>query len=186
MNPSTEELLAAADACPSSEVIILPNNKNVVMAAQQAAEHSAKTVRVVATTSVPQGVAALLALDAEAGLEENASAMEAARRSVRTADVTRAVRATISGGLRVRRGQAVALIDGELRVAEESLRGAVRAALHQMVMPESGLITLYCGADTTIEEAQALADDLAREHPSLEVELVAGGQPHYQYIVSVE
>jgi DAK2 domain fusion protein YloV len=186
MNPSTEELLAAVDACPSQEVIVLPNNKNVVMAAQQAAEHSAKTVKVVATTSVPQGVAALLALDAEAGLGENASAMEAARRSVRTAEVTRAVRATISGGLRVRRGQAIALIDGELKVAETSLRGAVRAALEQMLTLGSGLITLYYGADTALEEAQALADDLAREHASLEIELVAGGQPHYQYIVSVE
>jgi DAK2 domain fusion protein YloV len=186
MNPSTEELLAAADACPSQEVVILPNNKNVVMAARQAAEHSAKAVRVVATTSVPQGVAALLALDVEAGLEENAAAMEAARRSVRTAEVTRAVRATISGGLRVRRGQAIALIDGELKVAEESLRSAVRAALDQMVTPESGLITLYYGADTTLDEAQALADDVAREHPSLEVELVAGGQPHYHYVVSAE
>jgi DAK2 domain fusion protein YloV len=186
MNPSTEEILAAAEACPSPEVIILPNNKNVVMAARQAAEHSTKTVKVVPTTSVPQGVAALLALNAEAGLEENATAMEEARQTVRTAEVTRAVRPALLGSLRVRRGQAIALIDGQLKVAEESLRGAVRASLGHMVTPSSSLITLYCGADTSREEAQALADDLAREYPSLEIELVAGGQPHYHYIVSVE
>jgi len=186
MNPSTEEILAAVEACPSSEVIILPNNKNVVMAAQQAAEHSTKSVKVVPTTSVPQGVAALLALDAEAGLEENAAAMGEARHTVRTAEVTRAVRPTLLGGLRVRRGQAIALIDGQLKVAEESLRGAVRASVGHMVTPDSGLITLYYGADTSREEAVALADDLGREYPSLEVELVAGGQPHYHYIVSIE
>jgi hypothetical protein len=186
MNPSTEEILAAAEACPSPEVIILPNNKNVVMAARQAAEHSTKRVKVVPTTSVPQGVAALLALNAEAGLEENAAAMEEARQTVRTAEVTRAVRPALLGSLRVRRGQAIALIDGQLKVAEESLRGAVRASLGHMVTPGSSLITLYYGADTSREEAQALADDLAREYPSLEIELVAGGQPHYHYIVSVE
>jgi DAK2 domain fusion protein YloV len=186
MNPSTEEILAAVEACPSPEVIILPNNKNVVMAARQAAGHSTKAVKVVPTTSVPQGVAALLALNAEAGLEENATAMEEARQTVRTAEVTRAVRPTLVGSLRVRRGQAIALVDGELRVAEESLRGAVRASLKRMVAPGSSLITLYYGADTSREEAQALADDLAREYPSLEIELVAGGQPHYHYIVSAE
>jgi DAK2 domain fusion protein YloV len=186
MNPSTEEILAAVEVCPSPEVIILPNNKNVVMSARQAAEHSTKRVEVVPTTSVPQGVAALLALNAEAGLEEIASAMEEARQTVRTAEVTRAVRPTLLGSLRVRRGQAIALIDGQLKVAEESLRGAVRASLGHMITPASGPITLYYGADTSREEAQALADDLAREYPSLEIELVAGGQPHYHYIVSVE
>jgi hypothetical protein len=186
MNPSTEEILAAVEACTSSEVIILPDNKNVVMAARQAAEHSTKKVKVVPTTSVPQGVAALLALDAEAGLDETADAMEAARQSVRTAEITRAVRPTILSGLRVRRGQAIALIDGELKVAEESLRGAVRASLRQIVTPDSAVITLYYGAETSREEAQALAGDLAREYASLETELVAGGQPHYNYIVSVE
>ena len=186
MNPSTEEILAAVEACPSPEVIILPNNKNVVMSARQAAEHSTKKVKVVPTTSVPQGVAALLALNSEAGLEEIASAMEEARQTVRTAEVTRAVRPTLLGSLRVRRGQAIALIDGQLKVAEESLRGAVRASLGHMVTPDSSLITLYYGADTSREEAQALADDLAREYPSLEIELVAGGQPHYHYVVSVE
>jgi len=186
MNPSTEEILAAVEVCPSAEVIILPNNKNVVMAARQAAEHSTKRVTVVPTSSLPQGVAALLALNAEAGLEENATAMEEARQTVRTAEVTRAVRPALLGGLRVRRGQAIALVDGQLKVAEESLRGTVRASLGHMVTPGSSLITLYYGADTSREEAQALADDLAREFPSLEIELVAGGQPHYHYMLSVE
>ncbi len=186
MNPSIEEILAAVEACPSSEVIILPNNRNVVMAAQQAAEHSTKTVKVVPTISVPQGVAALLALNPEADLEENAASLEEARQTIRTAEVTRAVRPTLLGGLRIRAGQAVALIDGQLRVAEDSLRSAVRSSLGHMVAPDSGLITLYYGADTSREEAQALADDLAHEYPSLEIELVAGGQPHYHYIVSVE
>jgi hypothetical protein len=112
--------------------------------------------------------------------------MNEARQTVRTAEVTRAVRPTLVGGLRVRSGQAIALVDGQLKVAEESLRSAVRASLGHMLTPDSSLITLYYGADATREEAQALADDLTREYPSLEVELVAGDQPHCHYIVSVE
>lgn len=186
MNPSTEEILAAVEACPSSEVVILPNNQNVAMVARQAAENSTKRVKVVPTTSVPQGVAALLALDPEAGLDETESAMAEARLTVATAEVTRAVRPTAIGDLRVRKGQAIALIEGQLEVAEDSVADAVRASLGRMVTPDSSLITLYRGADIGGGEAQALADDLAREHPSLEVELVDGGQPHYHYIVSVE
>ena len=186
MNPSTEEILAAIKICPSEQVIVLPNNKNIVMAARQAAEHSEKNVRVVPTISISQAVAALLALNPEASIEENVAAMEEARASVRSAEIARAVRPALINGLRIRKGQAIAIIDGELSVAADSLRAAVRASVARMLSDDSGLITLYYGQEVTREEAQALAADLTKEHPSLEVELVSGGQPHYPYIVSVE
>ncbi len=186
MNPSTEEILAAIKICPSQKVIVLPNNKNIVMAARQAAEHSDKDVRVVPTISVPQAVAALLAVNTEASIDENVAAMEEARTTVRSAEITRAVRPALINGIRIREGQAIAIIDGELSVAADSSRAAVRASVARMLTEDSGLITLYYGEEVTREEAQALADDLAQEHPSLEVELLSGGQPHYSYIVSAE
>jgi hypothetical protein len=186
MNPSTEEILAAIKICPSDQVIVLPNNKNIVMAARQAAEHSEKNVRVVPTVSIPQAVAALLALNPELSIEENVAAMEETRASVRSAEITRAVRPALINDLRIRKGQAIVIIDGEISIAANSLRAAVRASVARMLSEDSGLITLYYGEDVTREEAQALAADLTKEHPSLEVELVSGGQPHYPYIVSVE
>jgi DAK2 domain fusion protein YloV len=186
MNPSTEEILAAIKICPSEQVIVLPNNKNVVMSARQAAEHSDKNVRVVPTISIPQAVAALLALNQEATIEENVAAMEEARGSVRSAEITRAVRPALINNLRIRRNQAIAVVDGELSVAARSLAGAVRKSVERMLSEDSSLITLYYGEDVTREEAQALAGHLREEHPSLEVETVPGGQPHYPYIVSVE
>ncbi len=186
MNPSIESILNAVESCPSPQVVILPNNKNVVLAANQAAQHARKKALVVPTTTFPQGIAALLALSPEASLEENVTAMEVARRSVRTAEVTRAVRGALINGLRIRQGQAIALVDGELCVAEDSLSAAVRACLSRCLTSESSLATLYYGADVSIEEATALKEELSSEHPSLEIELVAGGQPHYCYILSVE
>ena len=96
------------------------------------------------------------------------------------------VRAVDGVSFDLEQGQAIAIVDGELCVAADSSRAAVRASVARMLSEDSGLITLYYGEDVTREEAQALADDLAQEHPSLEVELVSGGQPHYTYIVSVE
>lgn len=186
MNPSTESILTAVESCPSPQVIILPNNKNVVPAASQAAQHARKRAVVVPTSTFPQGVAALVALNPELGLEENVTAMEVARRSVRTAEVTRAVRGSTINGLRVRQGQAIALVDGELCVAEDSLPAAIRACLGRCLTSDSSLVTLFYGADVSAEEAEALRDGLSADHPSLEIELVAGGQPHYHYIISVE
>ena len=186
MNPSTESILNAVEGCLSPQVIILPNNKNVVLAASQAAQHARKKAVVVPTTTFPQGVAALLALNPEVGVDENVTAMEIARRSVRTAEVTRAVRGATINGLRIRQGQAIALVDGDLCLAKDSVPEAVHGCLSLCLAPDSSLVTLYYGADVSAEEAAALREDLLREHPSLEIELVAGGQPHYHYIVSVE
>ncbi len=105
MNPSTQQILAAIDSCRRDEVIVLPNNKNVILTAEQAAQHSKKDVKVVPTESIPQGIAALLALNLESGLRENAAIMGEARHQVRTIEVTKAIRSAVIGGLSVRKGQ---------------------------------------------------------------------------------
>jgi DAK2 domain fusion protein YloV len=186
MNPSTRELLEAIEQCPADRVVLLPNDKNIVMAAEQALPMSPKEVRVVRTTSVPQGVAALLAFSPEEDLEANVEAMEEAKAGVRTVEVTRAIRTTSIGGLRIREGQCVAVVDGELKVARKTPEAAVKTALSHLPMEEVSLITLYYGADTREAEAQALARELCRVQPQQDVEVIYGGQPHYYYIVSAE
>jgi len=186
MNPSTRQILQAIESCPQEQVIVLPNNKNVILGAQQAARNSRKRVRLVGTLSVPQGMAALLALNPEEGLDDNAALMEDARREVRTIEVTKAIRTTTVAGLRVRAGQDIALLDGTLAVAEDSPQAAVRESLNRLVNDQTSLITIYYGAQSTAEDAEALADEVRAVYPSLQVDIVYGGQPHYRYIVSLE
>jgi uncharacterized protein len=186
MNPSTQQILAAIDSCPRDEVVVLPNNKNVILTAEQAAQHSKKDVKVVPTESIPQGIAALLALNLESGLRENAAIMGEARHQVRTIEATKAIRSAVIGGLSVRKGQAIALLDGRLVIAEDSPGNAVRSCLAQAVTPQVSLVTMYYGADTSREEAQTLAAEIKKENPPLDTEVVYGGQPHYYYIVSLE
>ncbi len=186
MNPSTGDVLAAVEACPSAEVIVLPNDKNIIMAAEQAKELTQKRLEVVPTRSVPQGIAALLALNPDADLASNLEAMEAARQGVRTVEVCRAVRSTSIGGVKVGQGQIIAVVDDELELAADTAEEAVKAALVGLPMDAASLVTLYYGADTSRPEAEALAEELRQLYPRHEVEVVLGGQPHYNYIVSLE
>jgi DAK2 domain fusion protein YloV len=186
MNPSTRDIVEAVDACASDDVIVLPNDKNIILAAQQAVELTAKRMRVVPSRSIPQGIAALLALNQDHDLETNARAMEEALPSVRTVEVTRAVRSTTLRGVRVKEGQVIAVVDDELKLAAATPEEAVLRALEGVVSQQTSLITLYYGADTTDEQAAALADGLRENFSGHEVEVVEGGQPHYNYIVSVE
>jgi DAK2 domain fusion protein YloV len=186
MNPSIKQILLAIESCPQEDIIVLPNNKNVVLAAQQAAKNSRKHVRVLMTVSVPQGMAALLALNPEQGLDANAGPMEDASREVQTIEVTKAIRTTSFDGLRVRVGQDIALLDGKLAVAEDSPQAAVRDSIARLVKDETTLVTIYYGAQSTAEDAEALAEEIRAVYPSLQVDIVYGGQPHYSYIVSLE
>jgi hypothetical protein len=186
MNPSAGEILEAIEACLEEQVIVLPDNKNIIAAAEQAARRATKRVRVLPTRSIPQGIAAVLALNRDLSFDANAEAMERAMASVRSAEVTRAVRATVVEGRRIEIGQAIGVIDGALRVVASDVASAARACVETMLSPGAALLTLYAGEDVRDEDAQALADELRRLHPELEVELVYGGQPHYPYLLSLE
>ena len=186
MNPSTQELLDAINAAPTDQVIVLPNNGNVVLTAQQAADMAAKQVRVVPTKSIPQGIAALSAFTFGADVETNAAAMAAAATSARTGEVTRAVRDATIGGVAVKAGQVIGLMDDVLTVSG-SERAAVTLDLLGAMGAERGeLITLYTGADVSPDAVSAVQDAVQGRYPDAAVEVVAGGQPHYDFILSVE
>jgi DAK2 domain fusion protein YloV len=186
MNPSTKDILDAIEACRSNEVVVLPNDKNIILAAEQAAAMTGKQVRVVKSRSVPQGLAALLSANPEEGVEENAAAMDEALSSVRTIEITLAARSTTIGGVRVEAGQVIAIVDDELKLSADSPEGASIGALRGIAGEGTSLISLYYGADTTREQAEALAGRLRAEFAGHEVEVVYGGQPHYLYIISLE
>jgi len=186
MNPSAREILEAVEACPSDQVIVLPNDKNILMAAQQAAELSEKRVEVVPTRSVPQGLAAALALNPEQSIEENAAAMVDAVKHIRTIEVCRAVRDASVHGVKVREGDVIAIVDDELKLAADSPEEALVEALATLPLEGASLVTLYYGADTDGSAGGKAAWQIASRVPQLEVEVVYGGQPHYFYIASVE
>ncbi len=186
MNPSTAQILEAVEQSPAEHVIILPNNKNILMAAQQAAEVSRKQVAVVPTRSVPQGVSALLALDQQATLDSNVAAMLRSARDVITGEVTWATRDVELNGVEVREGDAIGLLDGELVVDAQSFDDAVFWLLAGVDLEDRELVTLYYGEDVDAAQAQDLVDRLSETYPDLEFEVVEGGQPHYPYIISIE
>ncbi len=186
MNPSTRDILDAVAACPADDVIVLPNDKNIIMAAKQAVELAEKRLRVVETRSIPQGIAALLALNQDHDLEANVEAMEEALSGVQEVEVCRAVRSTSVGGVKVREGQIIAIVNDELKLAAETAEEGVLQALEGLEAGGASLITLYYGADTRQTQAESLGDRIREAFPKYDVEVVYGGQPHYDYIVSVE
>lgn len=186
MNPSTEELLKAVQDVPSDDVILLPNNKNIVMAAEQAAALSDKNIEVVPTITVPQGISALLALNYQADLATNARIMDEAAQIIKTIEITTAVRSVQLNGISVREGEVIGLIDGKLKVKGEEMDEIVRQALEQMDAQEYEIITIYYGETVTHEQAEALAGQIMDLYPEQEIEVIDGGQPHYHYILSVE
>jgi len=186
MNPSTEQLFQAIQSLPCNQVIILPNNGNVVMTARQAAALSGKDVRVIPTETVPQGIAALVAFNYEADLEANVAAMEAAAASVQTGEVTWAIRDVQINGLQVREGQVIGLLNGVLEVAGDDENAVIEGLLRRMDAGAKELITVYYGEDVSTAEAEAMVARIRRAYPEQEIELVSGGQPYYRYILSAE
>jgi DAK2 domain fusion protein YloV len=186
MNPSTQELLQAIEGLKESDVVVLPNNGNVVLAAQKARELSQKNVVVVPSETIPQGISALLAFNYQGGLEKNAEAMEQAIHSVETAEITRAIRSVKINGLEVEEGEIIGLLNGELTATGKSIEAVAGQILEQMKADEREIITAYYGEDVTESQAQELVEKLGEQYPEQEWELINGGQPHYHYIISAE
>ncbi len=186
MNPSTKDLLQAVESAVSDKVIILPNNKNIVPAANQAKPLTEKTVEVVPTVTIPQGVAAILAFDYEADFETNVQLMEKARSSVKSIEITRAVRSTRLGGLDIKKKQAIGFLDGDLVAVGDNGNDVLDEVMAKLDLGEAEVVTIYYGADTKAEEAEQARVAIRERHPQLQVEVISGGQPHYNYIVSVE
>jgi DAK2 domain fusion protein YloV len=186
MNPSTEDILAAVESVPSSDVLLLPNNGNVIMTAQQVAELSRKRVRVVPSRSLPQGIAALFAFDFSADLEANANAMSHALSQVQTIEVTRAVRASELDGLKIAENDVIGVLNDRIVEAGQSPEAVVNAVLARIDVAQVGTVTIYAGADASEDEREALCTSVAQQFPKASVELQSGEQALYPYIVAVE
>ncbi|MEJ2448240.1 MAG: DAK2 domain-containing protein [Anaerolineales bacterium] len=186
MNPSTQEILAAFEDLPTDQVIILPNNKNIVMAAKSAAELSVKQVRVIPSVTVPQGLAAMLRLIPGQDLETITKEMETALTEVESGEITTAVRDVEIDGIDVKEGQIISLHNGKLIGSNENLEDGCQVFLEAVKAEEYELITMFYGQNVTQEDAERMAEDIQEKYPDQVVELQYGGQPHYQFILSVE
>lgn len=186
MNPSTQDILAAVNATPSEIVFVLPNNKNIIMAAQQTVDLTSKKVVVIPTKSIPQGVSAMLAFDADATCEENAQAMETAAQCVTTGSITYAARDSDFDGHIIHEGEFLALKESKLSVSGDDLIAVVEKLCADMEMADKGFVTIFYGEGTTEEDAAAVEEICKKAAPDAEIMLVDGGQPVYYYIISAE
>ncbi len=186
MNPSIDDLAKAVDTINADTVFILPNNGNVILAAQQAAKLCDKNVKVIPTKNVAMGIAALVAFQPDQDADANAEMMDAASQNVRTGTITYAVRDTKYEGMEICQGDLIGLINGKLALKGDDKDQVAIDLMDSIVSEDDGLITLYYGADVTEEEAEALKDKIGERFPDLDVEALSGGQPLYYYIISVE
>ena len=187
MNPSTEDILSAVEKVNAENVFVFPNNKNIILAANQAAAICEdKKIHVIPTKSVPQGISAVLSFAEDMSPEENIEAMTEAISAVKSGEVTYAVRDTSVDGKEIKNGDIMGISDKGIDVVGTSVDEVTTSLIEGMVDEDSGLITLYYGSDVSKEDAEKLCDALTEKFDELEVELHEGGQPIYYYIVSVE
>lgn len=186
MNPSIQDLAQAVEATHAKNVFILPNNTNIILAAQQACALTDKNVIVLPTKSVPMGVSAMLAFSPDMGVEENEAAMREAAENVHTASITYAVRDTTYDDREIHQGDIMGMIDNKLNVLGQDIHQVGLDVTEKMVHEDATLITIYYGCDVSEEDAQKLCDALTESYPDCDVELQYGGQPLYYYLIAVE
>jgi DAK2 domain fusion protein YloV len=186
MNPSTKDILDSFENLPTNQVIILPNNKNIILAAQQAKDVTAKKLFIVPSSTIPQGLAAMMHLNPDGQIEAVVRKMIQAIDDVITLEVTTATRSVEIDGVAVEQGQVIALIDGKLAVSAASVEEACLKALATAEAAKFELITLFSGEYLSAGEANRIVDVIRATYPRQEIELQVGGQPHYQFIISIE
>ncbi|WP_302977324.1 DAK2 domain-containing protein [uncultured Streptococcus sp.] len=186
MNPSTEDIVKAIEQVNAKNVIILPNNKNIFMAAQSAAEVVDVNAAVVETRTVPQGFTSLLAFDPNQSIEANVEAMTASLADVTSGSVTLAVRDTTIDGLEIHENDILGMVDGKILVSTPDMDQALLDTFDKMIDEDSEIVMIYVGEEGNKEQAQTIADKLEAVHEDIEVEIFQGDQPVYPYIFSVE
>ena len=186
MNPSTEDFINAVDQVNARNIIFLPNNKNIFMAAQSAAEVLEQPTTVIETRTLPQGLTSLLAFDSGKTIEENHERMTAALSDVVSGSVTTAVRDTTIDGLEIHENDNLGMVDGKILVSNPDMLTTLKATFAKMLDEDSEIVSIYIGEDGDEELANGLAQDLMEEYEDLEVEIHQGNQPVYPYIFSVE
>ena len=186
MNPSTEDFMKAIDKIHAKNIFILPNNSNIIMAANQAKELSDKNIIVIPTKNIPQAVSALVGFNPEATVEENEANMVEALSYVKSGQVTFAVRDTVMNGIEIREGNIIGIAEKELIAAGDEVDEVAKKLVEKLVDEDSAIITLFYGEDVTEEQAEELRVELEEKFEDIDVELYYGGQPLYYYLISVE
>jgi len=186
MNPSVDDLLNAINHVNAQYVYILPNNSNVIFAANQAAELSSKDVRVIPTKNVAMGIAAAIAFQNELGPDENMQRMNEAAQHVKTAMVTYAIRDSEYNGIAIKQGDIIGLHNGQIAFSGKSVHDVVLEMMKKIITDEDELITIYYGADIQESDAQSITNEIESQYDYCDVECHNGGQPLYYYLISVE
>ncbi|WP_024785652.1 DAK2 domain-containing protein [Streptococcus mutans] len=186
MNPSTEDIVKAIESVKAESIIILPNNKNIFMAAQSAADVVDVPAAVVETRTIPQGLTSLLAFNAANSLEDNLVAMRESLTDVVSGSVTRAVRDTTIDGLDIHKDDILGMVNGKILVSNPDMDQVLHQLFKKMIAEDSEIVTIYVGEEGSQEQAQKLAEDFENQHEEIEVEIHQGDQPVYPYLMSVE
>ena len=186
MNPSTEDFMNAIQHVNADQVILLPNNKNIIMAAEQAAKLSEVAAYVVPTRTIPQGISAMMAFNPEESGEANAESMGEAIKQVMSAEITYAVRDTSIDAFEIKEGQLLGIVEGKIKAVDSDMNQLMKDVLANMNPEDAGLITLYYGEDINEEQAGAMAEMLQDIYPDVDIEVYEGAQAVYYYFVSVE
>lgn len=186
MNPSTEDFMKAINSINAKNIFILPNNSNIIMAANQAKELSEKNIIVIPTKNIPQAVSALVSFNPEATAEENESAMTEALEYVKSGQVTFAVRDTVMNGIEIREGNIIGIAEKEMAAAGDEVEEVTKELIEKMSDEDTSIITLFYGEDVTEEQAEALREELEAKYDNIDIELYYGGQPLYYYLISIE
>ena len=187
MNPSTEDMLNAIDHVNADNIFILPNNKNIVLAANQAASLvEDKKIIVIPTKTIPQGITALINFIPDQSAEENAERMTEELENVKTGQVTYAVRDTVIDDKEIKQGDYMGIGDKSILAVGKDIKSTTEDMVAEMIDEESAIICIYYGEEVTEEDANALGAALEEKYPEVEVEIHFGGQPIYYYVISVE
>jgi len=186
MNPSTEDILKAIEEANAEKTIILPNNKNIFMAADQAAEVSDRDVVVVPTRTISQGLTAMLAFNDQVDLASNKESMTAELAYVKSGQITNAIRDTEIDGVEIKTDDFMGIVDGKIVLSQPGRKEAVLATLRKMIDEDSEIITLIYGEGTDLAECEEISATISEEYSEIEVEIQEGNQPVYSYLMSVE
>jgi len=186
MNPSVREIVAAFENLPTDKIIILPNNKNIILAAQNAAKVSVKNIVVIPTRNAPQGFAAMLRLIPDGTLEENEEAMLEAIQEVHTGEITTATRDVTIDDVEVEKGNVIAMLDGKLVYSNHTLEGALFGLLEKANLDAFERLTFFYGEEMAPNQVNQLIDQVREKYPYLDIEVHEGGQPYYQLIIAIE
>ncbi|PLX29839.1 MAG: dihydroxyacetone kinase, partial [Clostridiales bacterium] len=186
MNPSTEELLSSIDDINADEIIILPNNSNIILAAQQAQKISESKISIVPTKTIPQGITAMLSFNPDAGIDENILHMTDAMKEVKTIQVTYSVRDSFFNDIEIKKDDILGIYNGDIVSVGKDINTVALEVLEKAVGEDDEIITIYYGDSIEAEMAQELLENIENLNDEIDVEVYEGKQPVYHYIISVE